>query len=244
MNFVTHLKDIEEKLFRKDKYIGCYVYSKDEDDDAYKLGMSETDLFDRVKDAKFCFPKPNTFFIHMFIVCDKKKTVRPLEKKLLAESEALAKIKVVTEDGIVEQGIRSTEYRLTTNRRTLGKAVQTVLHDNRNMWDTIVVFGKDGWSVHNKAPRNLNVSKKKTMHAIEPFHVLKVGDTAYVITYEKGKPVISTKGKVIRIVKYAKKITKYEISWGKDAYKYPINEVYLLKREAEIAKKYWYEEQV
>ena len=80
MNFVNSLKDIQDKLFRKSRYGGCYIYSRDEHDDTYKLGMSEVNLFGRVKTAKSCYPYRSEFWIHMFIVCHDKVNVRPLDK--------------------------------------------------------------------------------------------------------------------------------------------------------------------
>jgi hypothetical protein len=241
MNYVKHLKDIENKLFRKDRFGGCYVYSEHQNDKAFKLGMSEASLFARVKQAKFCFPLPNTFFIHLLIICHNKKNIRPLEKKLLAESKELKKITVSTDDGIPEQGIRSTEYRITTDRTSLGNAVKTVLAENRTLWDEVVVFGKTGWKIYTHSIKSLAVSKSVTQHAIQYVNPLKVGDFAYVIYPDmKGKPVISAKGKI------TKKIgQKWEIHWDKYegkpyTSKYPFNEAYKLKKEATEAIKYWY----
>ena len=240
MNFVSYLKDIQDKLFRRSRYPGCYVYSRNKNDSKYKLGMSEADIFKRVKDAKFCFPDKDEFFIHFFIICHDKKDVRPLEKKLLAESKDLKKIKVVTESGIPEQGSRSTEYRLTTDRTSLGNAVKNVLADNRQLWDQVVVFGLNGWTIHKKSIKSLAVAKGETMHSIEPAKSLKVGDGVYVVYPEGNKAVVSTKGKITKKLKYV-----WEVHW--DQYKgspftgkYPFNEVYKLKSEAQAAIKYWY----
>jgi len=240
MNFVSHLKDIQDKLFRRSRYPGCYVYSRKKNDSKYKLGMSETDLFGRTKSAKFCFPDKDEFYIHFFIICHDKKTVRTLEKKLLTESKDLKKIKVVTESGIAEQGIRSTEYRLTTDRNSLGNAVKTVLDDNRQLWDEVVVFGLNGWTIHKKSIKSLAVAKGKTMYSIEPTKSLKVGDIVYVVYPEGNKAVVSTKGKITRKLKYV-----WEVHWKKYkgepfTGKYPFNEVYKLKSEAQAAIKYWY----
>ena len=64
INFVKLLKDIQDGLFKRNKFPGCYVYSRLKHDITFKLGMSEKDLFDRVKKAKFCFLEKDTFFIY------------------------------------------------------------------------------------------------------------------------------------------------------------------------------------
>ena len=61
MNFVSYLKDIQDKLFRRSRYPGCYVYSRNKNDSKYKLGMSEADIFGRTTSAKFCFPTKMSF---------------------------------------------------------------------------------------------------------------------------------------------------------------------------------------
>jgi hypothetical protein len=255
MNFVKHLKDIQNDLFKKNKFPGCYVYSRLKDDNTFKLGMSEKDLFKRVKDAKFCFPEKNTFFIHMFIVCHEKKNVRTIEKKLLAESKDLQKIKSIQETEILEQGIRSTEYRITLNRKTLGEAVKTVLQDNRTLWDEVVVFGDKGWDIHKRSIKSLAISKSKRKDGIQATKPIKVGDKVFVLYLEKPIPIFDNKGKLVRtggipMISEAGKVlkknkTKYEVYWNDYngspfKGKYPFNEVYKLKKEAVFAKKYWY----
>ena len=83
MNYVDHLDDIQDNLFKRNKFSGCYIYSRDQKDDTYKLGMSRASLFARVKQAKSCYPYPSEFWLHMFIICENKSSVIPLENKLL-----------------------------------------------------------------------------------------------------------------------------------------------------------------
>ena len=199
--------------------------------------MSETNLFARVKDAKFCFPLGGEFWLQLLIICHDKTTIRPLEKKLLAESDELQKIKVLTENGIPEQGIRSTEYRLTTDRKSLGKAVKNVLAENRTLWDEVVVFGEKGWEIYTHSIKSLDVSKSTTQHAVQPIKPLKVGDLAYVVyPGPKGKILISNKAKITGKLK-----NKWRMDFGKTgSFTYPRNEVYKYKKEAHLAIKYWY----
>ena len=113
--------------------------------------MSEANLFSRVKTAKSCYPYKSEFFIHMYIVCHERENVRPLEKKLLAESELLKKINVEKPKDTsnkVEQGNRPSEYRIAASRKDLGKAVENVLNSDKKLWDFCVVFGEDGWIIH------------------------------------------------------------------------------------------------
>ena len=74
------------------------------------------------------------------------------------------------------------------------------------------------------------------MHGIEFQSPIKVGDMVYVVEAQGGKPVVSIKGRITKKLKY-----KFEINSGSDLYKYPFNEVYKQKKEAQFAIKYWYE---
>jgi hypothetical protein len=241
MNFVKNLKDIQTKLFRDDKYGGCYVYSRLANDDSYKLGMSEVNLFGRVKNAKSCFPNTDEFFIHFYIICHDISNIRKLEKKLLVESQSLQKNKI-TKDGIPEQGIRPTEYRLTTDRNSLGEAVRIVLNENLTLWDNVIVFGPSGWNVKVKSIRNLPVSTSKTMHGIEYQPPFKVGDTAYVL-YKSNDKIVVSKGKIIEKLTRKRKF-RLKFEGYSETYDYPYNEIYKLKKQANFAKQYWYEELV
>ena len=248
MNFVAYSKDIENKLFKKDRFGGCYVYSRDKDDDTFKLGMSEVNLFGRVKGAKSCYPYKSEFWIHMFIVCHDKSSVRTLENKLLAESQHLKKVDVEKPEE-EEQGNRPREYRIAATRANLNSAVENVLNENKKVWDMLVVFGPQGWLIKHNNGANVSVTgptTSKKMTSIEPSAELKLGDMAYVIytETEKGKPIISKRGKITQKLKFTFRVHwddwKGKPFWGK----YPFNEVYKLKKQAESAKKYWYEKLV
>jgi hypothetical protein len=248
MNFVGSLDDIRNKLFKRNRFSGCYVYSRDQYDTTFKLGMSEANLFDRVKQAKACFPYRSEFWIHMFIVCHDKTKVRPLEKKLLAESRHLKKVEVEKEDiKKKEQGIRPVEFRIAATRSNLNMAVCNVLNENLGLWDLVVVFGENGWVVHSsKTPLKssmLDPSSGKTKKSIEPGQPLKVGDKAYVVykKTEAGTPIISKKGKIVQKLKLNWKVLWENYDGEPYTGTYPFNEVYKLKKEADYGKKYWYE---
>lgn len=246
MNFVKHLEDIQNKLFKRNRFSGCYVYSRDQDDTTFKLGMSETNLFGRVKSAKSCFPYKSEFWIHIYIICHDKSKVRPLEKKLLAESRHLKKVDVETEE-TKEQGARPREFRIAATRANLNMAMCNVLNKHKELWDLVIIFGEKGWVMHkNTKPLTntmFNPGAGRQMNAIEHGKSLKVGDMAYVVykATDASKPTISKKGKIIQRMKF-----NFKVHW--DNYdgkpytgKYPFNEVYKLKKEANFAKEYWYE---
>ena len=148
-----------------------------------------------------------------------------------------------------EQGNRPREYRIASSRDVLNAAVYQTLNDNRKLWDIVVVFGPDGWQViENSAVKSISMlgpSASKTKHSIERAEPVKVGDKVYVVYKDKksGPIKISTQGLVTRELKY-----KWEVrwdDWNADGSpfieKYDRFEVYKNKKEAEWAKKYWYE---
>ena len=151
MNFVEHLKDIHNNLFRRDRFAGCYIYSRDKDDTTFKLGMSQN-LFGRVKQAKSCYPYRSEFWLHMLMICHRKTNIRPLETKLLS-NKLLKKIedeKHICEcddapcDCKKEQGNRPREYRIATSRDILNTAVFQTLTNNKKLWDVLIIFGPHG----------------------------------------------------------------------------------------------------
>ena len=191
MNFVKHLKDIHNNLFRRDRFGGCYIYSRDKDDTTFKLGMSQN-LFGRVKQAKSCYPYPSEFWLHMLMICHRKADIRKLEANLL-KNKHLKKIEKehkvceceTAECECKEQGNRPREYRIASSRDVLNGAVYQTLNDNRKLWDIVVVFGPDGWTViENSAVKSISMlgpSASKTKHSIERAEPVKVGDKVYVV---------------------------------------------------------------
>lgn len=243
MNFVQHLNDIRNDLFRQNRFSGCYVYSRDENDDTFKLGMSEANLYGRVKQAKSCYPYKSEFWIQMFIVCHNRSHVRPLEKKLLIESKHLKKVDVEnesTQGTIAEQGNRPAEYRLAGSKSNLNKAINTVLNENEGLWDEIVVFSKNGWVIKKKSTIKILEQKSTTKNALQPTEAISKGDKVYVVYAEDGKAIISKQGVVVKKLKYRFKIHWKKWKGGEWTGNYPFNEVYKNKSEASFAKRYWY----
>ncbi len=249
MNFVENLKDIHNRLFRTDRFGGCYIYSRDKNDKTFKLGMS-VNLFARVKQAKSCYPYPSEFWLQMLMICHDKDNIRPLESKLL-KSKHLKKIEdEEPEETKKEQGNRPREYRIATTRDILNTAVYHTLNDNRKLWDMIIIFGPKGWvSLANDAPiKNINAlapSMSEEQSPIEKGEPIAVGDSVYVVYKEdkKSAPKVSIPGKVTRELKFY-----WEVRWdnwypnGDPAIeKYKRYEVYKTKKEADYAKIYWYE---
>jgi len=185
----------------------------------------------------------------MFIVCHDEADVRPLEAKLLSESRLLKKVDgekpAENEKKPVEkeQGNRPHEYRIAATRKYLNRAVQQVLNDNKKMWDMVVVFGPGGWVIKKGTVKGLGPAKSAKMEAIEQGEPLKVGDRVFVVYKERGGvPKISEQGKIVKKMKFNWRV--HWIDWKGSPYtnKYKLGDVYKLKKEAEYAKKYWYED--
>ena len=156
MNFILHQKEIQNLLYTKGKkpYSGNYIYSRDEKDGVYKMGMSEAGLFRRVKQAGSCYPFKTEFWLHYLIISldgtkskvkGKKSTTRKIENYLHAQSKDMSTVEIQKED--VEQGQRPREYRVISNKTNLYKLLKDTLNTHRDKWDWLVVFTVNGWHI-------------------------------------------------------------------------------------------------
>ena len=100
MNFVKFSKDLKSIL---DKKSGLYVFSREQVDKTFKMGMSEQGLYKRLTQHKSCFPFVSEYWLQYIILTDLKDT-RPLEKSFLNETKHLKTITV--EEAKTEQGAR------------------------------------------------------------------------------------------------------------------------------------------
>ena len=153
MNFVYKTKDISTLLNpNDDKYSGCYIFSRKENDTTFKLGMSKN-LFRRLKDHKSCYPYKDEYWLQYIIIVlgstdeEKSSRFRKLEKALLAENKHLNSTAKIEESTEKEQGNRPVEYRVATNRKALNSAVEVVLNEKYDLWDLLIVFSPFGWRI-------------------------------------------------------------------------------------------------
>lgn len=167
MNLVLHEKTLKILLQSEGgkPYAGNYVYSRDEDDSTYKIGMSQSGLFSRIKQAKSCYPYKDEFWLHYCIISldgyfkkGEKSSTRHIEDDLLKTSKSLSTVELQKSD-IKEQGQRPREYRLVSNKKQLYTLLKNTLNKHRDKWDWLVVFSKNGWDV---IPNDRLVSKPIT----------------------------------------------------------------------------------
>ena len=128
-------------------YKGVYVISRDEhenknDDLQYKIGMAHGTggLYERVKNYEMCYPYPDEFFIHFFIITHTEQDARNLEKVIL-NYKSMDPVKRPKDLS------KNTEYRVVSKKETLHNALLKSLRDNSKMWSYIVVLGLQGWKL-------------------------------------------------------------------------------------------------
>ena len=99
MNYIKYNKQLKNLLYSNGgkPYSGNYIYSRDADDDTYKIGMSQAGLFNRVQAAKSCYPYQSEFWMHYLIISldgqykkGTKSTTRHIEDDLLTTSKSMS----------------------------------------------------------------------------------------------------------------------------------------------------------
>ena len=173
MNFVKYEKQLKELLTTSGGkfYSGNYIYSRDEDDKTFKIGMSQAGLWKRLKQAKSCYPFKSEYFLKYVIISldghytkGQQSTTINIEKALHNESKHLNTVKMEVDE--IEEGKRPREYRLFANNTQLYNLLKTTLNKNRKMWDYIVVFNPNGWHL---IPNNRRIDKPiKTITNLKP----------------------------------------------------------------------------
>ena len=155
MNFTDNQFAIEKLLMLPDKvagkknksayFKGVYIFSRDYDDNSYKIGMAWGigGLFQRLKSYKICYPYKNEFFLQYLLISATADDAKTLETKVLASK----KLESVDENPTVE-GRRSREWKMVSKREVLNNVLKTSLTANQNLWTHCIVFGKTGWIIH------------------------------------------------------------------------------------------------
>jgi hypothetical protein len=164
MNFKRYRDDIKYNLLRlendrvsektgklkKTFHKGVYVISQYEDQTNYKIGLARgnSGLYSRIKSYQTCYPYPDELWVYFMIICLSVEDAVKFEKIILAD-EKLTKIMQNPVKG-------SLEWRIDSKYHNIKDAIrEACIHPN--LWQKIVVFGKNGWEViHN------DTSKKYT----------------------------------------------------------------------------------
>jgi hypothetical protein len=201
MNFIKHQKDIKKLLTTQGgkQYAGCYIYSRDENDNTHKIGMSQAGLFNRIKGAGSCYPYKSEFWLKYVIISldghyvkGKKSNTIHIENALHNESKQMSTVKM--QGDLPEQGQRPREYRLFTNNTRMYSLLKNTLNSHRDKWDYVVVFSKTGWDIlanNRVVPKPIaNVNKLKpkvSARKAAVIHSLQLNKTA--LTLPKGTQV-------------------------------------------------------
>jgi hypothetical protein len=164
MNFKSNISDIKNKLLKlenkrtshkgklKDTFHkGVYVISQFENQDSYKIGLARgtSGLYQRIKSYAIGYPYSDELFVHFMIICLSATDAEKFEKIILADT-ALNQVEQNPSKG-------SLEWRINSKYNTIQNSITKACLDYPNLWQKIIVFGKNGWEVvHN------DVTKKYT----------------------------------------------------------------------------------
>ena len=128
-------------------YKGVYVISRDEhenkkDELQYKIGMAHGGggLYRRIQSYEMCYPYPDEYFMHFFILTHTEQDAKDLEKVIL-DYKSMKHVKRPKDLS------KETEYRIVAKKETLHNALLKALKDNSKMWTYIVVLGEKGWKL-------------------------------------------------------------------------------------------------
>jgi hypothetical protein len=155
MNFVEHYDKLKKLMYTQGgkPFSGNYIYSRDKDDDVYKMGMSQAGLFKRVASAKSCYPFQNEFHLHYLIISldgqytkGEKSTTRQIEDDLLTTSKAMSTVELQKHKK-KEEGRRPREYRIVSTKAKLYTLLKDTLNKHRDKWDYLVIFSEKGWHI-------------------------------------------------------------------------------------------------
>jgi hypothetical protein len=117
-----------------------------------KVGMSQSGLWRRLRQAKSCYPYKNEFWLKYIIISldghytkGSKSSTITIENALHAESKHLST--VTMNESEESEGLRPHEYRLFANNTQLYSLLKKTLNKNRKMWDYVIVFNRTGWHI-------------------------------------------------------------------------------------------------
>ena len=222
MNFTDNQFAIEKLLMLPDKvagkknksayFKGVYIFSRDYDDNSYKIGMAWGigGLFQRLKSYKICYPYKNEFFLQYLLISATADDAKTLETKVLASK----KLESVDENPTVE-GRRSREWKMVSKREVLNNVLKSSLNANPNLWTHCIVFGKTGWIIHINSGKALPdlvrpSSSRATQHSL--FEAVPRASEFYIAGTEQVGDAVATPWGPAVVVKIHKN-KDLELKW-------------------------------
>jgi hypothetical protein len=188
MNFKSNISDIKHRLLNT-FHKGVYVISQYENQDSYKIGLARgnSGLYQRIKSYAIGYPYADELYVHFMVICLSTTDAELFEKIILAD-KGLHKVEKNPSKG-------SLEWRINSKYNTIQNSITKACIDHPNLWQKIIVFGKNGWEViHN------DVTKKYTRST---FQLKRPADTHIEKTniYGTYQFIAHKKPKVIKEVK-------------------------------------------
>jgi hypothetical protein len=178
MNFKQHHSDLKNKLLKlenkrlsektgklKDTFHkGVYVISQFEDQDSYKIGLARgsSGLYQRVKSYAICYPYSDELWVHFMVICLSTTAAEKFEKVVLA-NKGLHKVEKNPTKG-------SLEWRVDSRYHSVKDAITQACVDHPNLWQKIIVFGKNGYQViHNDLTKKYTRATFKLEKPLDSF---------------------------------------------------------------------------
>ena len=203
MNFKSNHSDIKKKLLKlenkrtsskgilKDTFHkGVYVISQFEDQDSYKIGLARgnSGLYQRIKSYAIGYPYSDELFVHFMVICLSTTDAEQFEKIILSD-KGLNKVEKNPSKG-------SLEWRINSKYNTIHNSITKACIDYPNLWQKIIVFGKNGWEViHNDVTKKYTRSTFKLEKPVDDY-------TGKTNIYGTTEFIAQKKPKVVKEVKH------------------------------------------
>lgn len=149
MNFTENQKKFQQILYKGDGktksgknkklyHRGVYIFTREEDDRRYKIGMAfgESGMFERLKKQyRICYAYPGEFWIKFLVLTLEPSQSRKLEKKLLSVLKT------------IPNQVASKEWKITSTPEVLKQKLRKILNENKDLWFAVVVFSQQNMRV-------------------------------------------------------------------------------------------------
>jgi hypothetical protein len=169
MNFKSNITEIKNNLLKLENkrintkgtktntyHKGVYCISQFEYRDQYKIGLARgnSGLYQRIKSYAIAYPYSDELFVHFMVICLSTTDAEQFERIVLAD-KGLSQIEQNPTKG-------SLEWRINSKFNNIQDSIRQACIDHPNLWQKIIVFGKNGWKViHN------DLTKKYTRSSFE-----------------------------------------------------------------------------
>ncbi len=165
MDFKKNYQNIEKLLkiseYRKNKtkkksYLkGVYIFTKTRDTEYHKIGLAagEGGIFQRLRYYTICYPAPKEYILEFCITTKTRKEPKRLEKlfhndpafkKYKNEKASQEWVKILDGMGGLSKIEQAEDMSVGRSKDKFNRLIVDILDKNRNAWEYVIAFGKDG----------------------------------------------------------------------------------------------------